>query len=361
MLSVNFRKEFRNGGRPSFKLDVAFTVNHGLTVLFGPSGSGKTTVLRSIAGAVAPDAGKICLGNRAYYDSSLGLNLPMRLREVGFVFQDCLLFPLLTAEENVLYGIKRANDREKRKRAQALLALFGILDARQRLPRELSGGEQQRVALARAMASEPAMMLLDEPLSAVDISTRSRLLQEIVEIQKQSQIPFIHVTHSPADAVRAGDWVLILDQGRIVQEGIPLQVFNSPKSIPLARAVGTENIFAGTVLRKSANDGISVLDLKGCQLVVSYNALAPGAQATLGIRAEDIIVCREPVTQTSARNLLQGIVRTLIPDGNKMELVVDCGVDFKVSVTRQAVESLVLRPGVTVYLLIKASACHTLL
>ncbi len=360
MLSVNFQKEFRNGGGRSFKLDVAFTVNHALTVLFGPSGSGKTTILRSIAGVVVPDSGKIALGDRVYFDSSARLNVPMRHREVGFVFQDSLLFPHLTAEANVLYGMKSGKDREKRKRVQELLDLFGILHTLERFPRELSGGEQQRVALARALASQPALVLLDEPLSAVDVSTRSRLLQEIVEMQRRSNIPFIHVTHNATDAVRAGDWVLILDQGRIVQEGLPLEVFNSPHSVRLARAVGTENIFAGTVLSQSGDDGISLLDLKACQLAVSFNGLAPGTPATIGIRAEDIIVCRERITQTSARNLLQGIVKTMIPDGSKMELVVDCGVDFKVSITRQAVMSLSLQPGAVVYLLIKASACHTL-
>ncbi|MGH9431109.1 MAG: molybdenum ABC transporter ATP-binding protein [Terriglobia bacterium] len=361
MLSVDIQKEFKNGGRRSFMLDVAFTVHHGLTVLFGPSGSGKTTTLRSIAGVVVPDGGKITLGDRAYFDSSARLNVPMQRRRVGFVFQDYLLFPHLTAQDNVLYGMRSGKDREKRKRAHELLDLLGIKHALDRYPRDLSGGEQQRVALARALASEPAIMLLDEPLSAVDASTRSRLLQEIVEIQKRSGIPFIHVTHSPADAVRAGDWVLILDQGKIVQTGLPLEAFNSPQSVALARAVGTENIFSGAILRQSADDGITVLDLKGCQLIVSYNGLAPGARATIGIRAEDIIVCREPITQTSARNLLKGTVKTIIPDGNKTELVVDCGVDFKVSVTRQAVDTLSIEPSAWVYLLIKASACHTLI
>lgn len=360
MLSVDIQKEFRNDGRISFLLDVTFNVAHGLTVLFGPSGSGKSTTLRSIAGVVAPDVGKITLGGQAYFDSSARLNIPIQQRRVGFVFQDYLLFPHLTAQENVLYGMRSGKDREKQKRCHELLDLFGIQYALGRYPRQLSGGEQQRVALARALASEPAVMLLDEPLSAVDASTRSRLLQEIVEIQKRSGIPFIHVTHSPADAVRAGDWVLILDQGKIVQTGLPLEAFNSPQSVALARAVGTENIFTGTILSQSADDGITVLRLKGCQLVVSYNGLGPGTQATVGIRAEDIIVCRERITQTSARNLLKGTVKTIIPDGNKTELVVDCGIDFKVSVTRQAVDSLSLQPGALVYLLIKASACHTL-
>jgi molybdate transport system ATP-binding protein len=360
MLCVDIRKKYRNNGRHSFTLDVAFSVQQGLTVLFGPSGSGKTTTLRSIAGEIVPDAGKITVNDRAYFDSAARVNVPMQQRRVGFVFQDYLLFPHLTAQENIVYGMRSGKDRDKRLRAQELLELFGIRHAVGRYPRDLSGGEQQRVALVRALASDPEIMLLDEPLSAVDVSMRSRLLREIVEIQRQSRIPFIHVTHSPADAVRAGDWVLVLDAGRIAQEGLPLQVFNSPQSIPLARAVGTENILTGRIVWQSAEDGISVLDLKGCQLVVSYNGLADGSQATVGIRAEDIIVCRERLTQTSARNLLQGTVKTMLPDGNKTGLVVNCGVDFKVSVTRQAVDELRIQPGASVYLLIKASACHTL-
>jgi molybdate transport system ATP-binding protein len=360
MLSVDFRKEFRKDSRLTFKLDVTFTLERGLTVLFGPSGSGKTTILRAIAGLATPDAGKISLGDRVYFDSSTGQNIPVQLRRTGLVFQDSLLFPHLTAEQNVRYGMKAGSELEKRKRARELLGMLGIGYARERNPRELSGGEQQRVALARALASEPAVMLLDEPLSAVDVATRSRLLQEIVEVQRRWQIPFLHVTHSPAEAVRAGDWVLVLDQGEIVQEGLPLEIFNSPKSLTLARVLGTENIFAGNILSQSEEDGISVVDLKALRLNVSYNGLRPGTQATLGIRAEDIIVSLEPVLHTSARNLLQGVVKARLPGGNKVELVVDCGLDFKVSVTRKAVEDLQLKPGAAVWLLIKASACHTL-
>ncbi|MGH9400846.1 MAG: molybdenum ABC transporter ATP-binding protein [Terriglobia bacterium] len=357
---MDIKKGFQNNGRQSFLLDVSFTVRPGLTVLFGPSGSGKTTTLRSIAGIVVPDQGKVLLDGQTYFDSSARLNVPVQQRRVGFVFQDYLLFPHLTAEANVVYGVRSGKNREKRKQARELLELFGIEYARDRRPRELSGGEQQRVALARAMASDPAVMLLDEPLSAVDVTTRSRLLQEFVEIQKRLNVPFIHVTHSPADAIRTGDWILIMDQGRITQEGLPLEVFNSPQSLPLARAIGTENVFSGTILRQSASDGISVLDLKGCQLIVAYNGLAQGTPVTVGIRSEDIIICRERITQTSARNLLPGVVKALAPDGGKMMLVAGCGVDFRVSVTQQAVEDLDLRPGATVYLLIKASACHTL-
>ncbi|HEV2416358.1 MAG TPA: ABC transporter ATP-binding protein [Terriglobia bacterium] len=360
MLTVDIKKGFQNNGRQSFLLDVSFTVRQGFTVLFGPSGSGKTTTLRSIAGIVAPDQGKVSLNGQAYFDSSAGLNVPIQRRRVGFVFQEYLLFPHLTAEANVVYGARSGKNREKRKRASELLELFGIGYVRDRYPRELSGGEQQRVALGRAMASDPAVMLLDEPLSAVDVSTRARLLDEFVEIQKRLGVPFVHVTHSPADAIRTGDWIVIMDQGRIAQQGLPLDVFNSPRSLPLARAIGTENVFSGTVIHQSASDGISLLDLQGCRLAAAYNGLVEGTRMTVGIRSEDIIICRERITQTSARNLLPGVVKTLEIEGNKITVAAACGVDFRVSITRQAVDDLDLRPGVTVYLLIKASACHTL-
>lgn len=360
MLSVNIKKGFPANGARGFHLDVAFTVRQGFTVLFGPSGSGKTTTLRSIAGIVAPDEGKVTLNGQSYFDSSAGVNIPIQKRRVGFVFQDYWLFPHLTAEANIVYGARSGKSREKRRRAGELMELFGIGYASARYPRELSGGEQQRVALARAMASDPAVMLLDEPLSAVDATTRARLLEEFVQIQKRLGVPFVHVTHSPADAIRTGDWIVVMNEGEITQEGLPLEVFNSPKSLPLARALGTENVFSGLILRQSASDGITLIDLQGCELAAAYNGLAEGSRVTVGVRSEDIIVCRERVTRTSARNLLPGIVKSLEAEGDRMMLMAACGVDFRVSLTKQAVDDLDLRPGAPIYLLIKASACHTL-
>src|SRR5262249_52242556 len=157
----------------------------------GPSGSGKTTVLRLIAGLVVPDEARIELGGRVYFDSAAGINVPVPRRRIGFVFQNYLLFPHMTALANVGYAIGSASGRARRDRGRELLDLLGIAYAADRYPRQLSGGEQQRVALARALASDPAILLLDEPLSALDASTRLRLLGEIVVVQRKWKIPFL--------------------------------------------------------------------------------------------------------------------------------------------------------------------------
>jgi molybdate transport system ATP-binding protein len=360
MLNVAIQKQFASNGRPGFALDAAFTANQGITVLFGASGSGKTTTLRSIAGMVTPDAGRISLGDSVYFDSAASVNLAMQRRHVGFVFQDYLLFPHLTAAENVAYGAKAETDRARRRHVEEILKLVGVDYAAARRPEELSGGEQQRVALARALASDPAILLLDEPLSAVDVTTRARLLDEIVEVQHKTGIPFLYVTHSPADAVRIGDRMLVMAEGSIVQQGKPLEIFNAPLNVPAARVVGTENILVGRISSHQAEEGISIVDLGRCRMVIPRSQLAEGSRVTLGIRAEDIIVSRERVSRTSARNLLAGTVRYLLRDQESIELVADCGVDLKVRITPQAEHALELAPGVEIYLLIKASSCHIL-
>src|SRR5262247_3329706 len=218
----------RETGQP-FRLDVEFTAPSGVTIIFGHSGSGKTTCLRSIAGIVTPDEGRISLGDRLYFDSSSGVNLPVQQRRVGFVFQDYALFPHLTAEQNVAYGIRDergAGKKRKREEARALLALLGIEYAAQQYPRELSGGESQRVALARALASEPAIMLLDEPLSAVDVKTRAILLAEIVSTQRRTGIPFIYVTHHSGEAIEVGSHAIVIDRGKVVRQGLPIEVLS---------------------------------------------------------------------------------------------------------------------------------------
>ena len=360
MLDVNIKKRFVSGGKATFSLDAAFTVEQGIMVLFGPSGSGKTPILRAIAGILTPDEGRVGVNGNVYFDSQGKINVPVRERRVGIVFQDYLLFPHMTAAENVAYGVRDGTDKARRARAPEKLAPLGIEHAAGRYPHRLSGGEQQRVGLARALPSDPAALLLDEPLSAVDVRTRARLLEEIVDAQRESRIPFLYVTHAPADAVRAGDSVLILQQGRIVQRGKPQEVFNAPASALAARAVGDDNVLAGRIVEQRAAEGITMVDSSGCLLATYYNALPVGSRVTLGIPSDDIIVSRERITQTSARNLLPGTVKHMIHDEGKVELVIDCGVDLKVKVTGQAVEALGLSSGVSVYLLIKASACHVL-
>lgn len=359
-MDARIKKRLGNGEGQTLTIDVNLRAAGGVTVIFGSSGAGKTSILRAIAGIITPDEGRITLGEKIYFDSAAGINLPMQERKVGYVFQNHVLFPHMTAEQNVLYGVRSESRRSARERVRDLFSLLGIQRTAARYPHELSGGEQQRIALARALATEPLVMLLDEPLSAVDVATRSRLLEEISAIQHQSGIPFLYVTHNHSEAVRLGNAMLVVDEGKVVQEGAPLEIFNAPRTASAARVVGTENVFVGRILRHQPEDGMTEIDINSCRLEVPYNGLSIGSQVTVGIRSEDIIVSREHLTQTSARNVLQGVIKHIIRDVDKTELVASCGIDFKVSVTRAAVRILGLEVGSKVYLLIKARALHVL-
>jgi molybdate transport system ATP-binding protein len=360
MFEVRIKMQLGPDREQPFTIDVDIKGEDGVTVLFGPSGAGKTSILRAVAGILTPERGRISLNGRIYFDSASGTYLPIQERRIGYVFQNHLLFPHFTAEQNVLYAIRDLSRNAGRGRVRDLLSMLGIGRTARRYPRELSGGEQQRVALARALASEPSIMLLDEPLSAVDVATRSRLLEEISAIQERSGIPFLYVTHNHSEAVRLGDFMYVLDEGRIVQTGTPLEILNSPRSAPVARIVGTENIFVGEVVEHRINDGTTVVDIGSCRVQVTYNGQPLGDQITVGIRSEDIIISREHLTQTSARNVLKGTVQRIILDADKAELVVSCGVDFKVSITPATVRILDLKAGTEIYLLIKARAVHLL-
>lgn len=223
MLSVRVRKRLGGGGRRGagqtpFTLDLGFEAPNGITALLGASGAGKTTLLRLVAGILTPDEGLIKVGGSVFFDSEKGLDLPIQRRRVGFVFQDYALFPHLTAEQNIAYGVRAKEARAKRERAGEMLALFHVEHAARRLPHELSGGEQQRVALARALVSDPVILLLDEPLSAVDVETRARLIDEIEAAQRAANIPFLYVTHNRAEAERLASHSITLEHGRIVHD-----------------------------------------------------------------------------------------------------------------------------------------------
>ncbi len=214
MIEVAVKKRLSD----DFTLQIAFGIEGGITVLEGRSGAGKTTSLRLIAGILKPDQGHIIVGEETYYDSTKRIDLSIQKRRIGFVFQDYALFPHFNAEKNIGYGIKDGKARSDR--ALDLLALFRIEHLRNRLPREMSGGEQQRVAVARALASDPAVVLMDEPLSAVDVETRAALLEEIQAVQRQTRIPFLYVTHNHAEAEKIADQRIVLKKdGRLSTTG----------------------------------------------------------------------------------------------------------------------------------------------
>jgi molybdate transport system ATP-binding protein len=217
-IRVDIRKTLRSRDR-EFELNACFTAEHARSVVFGPSGSGKSVTLQCIAGLLKPDEGRIEIGERVLFDSVAGINLRPQQRNVGFVFQDYALFPHLTVQENIAFGLNRELRDGNRfmARVNEFLALFELEALARSLPRNLSGGQRQRVALARALIRHPDVLLMDEPLSALDPVLRSRVRLELSDMQRRFQVPMIAITHDPADVEVLAQNVIVFEHGRVAQ------------------------------------------------------------------------------------------------------------------------------------------------
>ena len=346
----------------AFSLDVEFDVPSGFTILFGASGSGKTTTLKAISGIVRPDAGRIAIDNEVLFDSAERVDLPIRARGVGFVFQDLALFPHLSALANVEFGMSGLSRAERRQRAQATMEALRISHTTERKPRQISGGEAQRVALARALASQPRILLLDEPLSAIDEATKRGIIADLKSINRELRLPIVYVTHSREEAVSLGERVIVYEQGRVVASGEPVSVFGTPVTASVARLTGVENIFNALVVSKSENAGtitVEISDARGtCRVDVPFGNQAPGEHVTIAVPSGDILLATEEPRSTSLRNRLRGKIVTIDEELNRTVVRVEAGVMWSASVTRQAVTELELSEGKQVWLAFKTHSCY---
>ena len=218
----------------TFRLSVAFDAPDGITALFGPSGAGKTLTLRCIAGLDRPLTGRLALGGRTVFDSDAGINVPARDRRVGYVFQQYALFPHLSVEGNIAYGLHSLPRRTRLRRAAELLELVGLAGYGPRKPRELSGGQQQRVAIARALAREPGILLLDEPFGALDAMVRVHLRTELRELHQRTGIPMIFVSHDLAEVRQLANHLVIIEDGHVLDSGELLGVVQTPANVRAA-------------------------------------------------------------------------------------------------------------------------------
>src|ERR1700692_2332101 len=246
LLEAQFRKRFAVPTR-EFILQAEVRATPGFTILFGPSGAGKTTVLDCVAGLTTPDSGRITISDRVLFDAALGTNLPVAKRRTGYVFQSLALFPHLTGEQNIRYGLVHLSPADHAARVTAILQAFHIAHLAQRYPREISGGESQRTALARTLVTDPAVLLLDEPLAALAAATKAKIIDDLRLWNQAHRIPILYVTHSRDEVFALGERVIVLDAGRIVAQGTPHDVIEAPQQETVAQLVGFENIFDAVV------------------------------------------------------------------------------------------------------------------
>jgi len=360
-LRCSFRKHYEGGTQP-FVLGLAFEAAPGFTILFGASGSGKTTLLDCIAGLSTPDSGQISLGQRTLFDSSNGHNLAAAKRNVGYVFQSLALFPHMTVEQNVNYGLSHLTKAERAQRGAAVLDAFHIAHLAKRNVREISGGESQRVALARALVLDPEILLLDEPLAALDAAIKLRIIDDLREWHQSHRVPILYVTHSREEVFALGERAIILDAGRIVAQGTPHEVMMAPLQATVAQLAGFENVLDAVVERVRPECGTMTCRIAGDggPLVLETPLVRGGVGTALrvGIRAGDILLATCAPVGLSARNVIPGRILSIERRDVIVAARVKCRVEMEVHLTLAARDSLHLAPGIEVWLVIKTHSCH---
>ena len=359
-LRVEVRVQRRSRRAPSFSLDVSAEVPPGFTILFGPSGAGKSTLLDCIAGLLRPDEGQIVLGGEVLFDSARGSSLPPQARRVAYLFQSPALFPHLTVEENVAYGISRLSPQERHARVGEALEKFRVAALRNRKPREISGGEQQRVALARSLVADPRALLLDEPLTGLEAGLKSSILEDLRAWNAARRIPILYVTHNREEVDILGERVIAIERGRISSSGMPHEVLDAPRRQRLAQAAGFENLLAGAVKDLRETDGVMRVQLgeSSAEIEVPLGYASPGDKVRVAVRAGDILLATERPAKLSARNVLEGTISVIEERGATVVCRVEAGVPFIVHVTRGALRSLELARGQRVWLVLKTHSCH---
>ncbi len=350
-LDARFVKRFRGG--PEIRAELS---GAGVTALFGPSGCGKTTTLRCLAGLDRPDEGAIRLGGETWFDGARRVFLRPQRRGVGLLFQDYALFPHRTVAGNVEFGLAGLGRAERRARAAALLDRLGLRGLETRYPHQLSGGQQQRAALARVLACRPRLLLLDEPLSALDAGTRAEVRAELARVLAAAGVPAVVVTHDRAEAAALADRVVVLDRGAVVQRGATGDVFARPADVTAARIVGVETVQPGRVVRVA--DGLATVAVGTAEVV----AVAPDglpAEVFVCVRGEDVVLAvGGELGATSARNRLPATVTGVTAEGALVRVHLDAGLPLTALVTRPTAGELGLCVGRSVVALIKAPAVH---
>jgi len=331
--------------------DIGLEVKEGeYFVILGPTAAGKTLLLELIAGFYEPDKGEIWIDNK-----KVTWMAPEK-RGVGVVYQDYSLFPHLTVKENIEFGLKVKGmpKSEMETKLKEVMNMLGISHLSHRYPRTLSGGEQQRVAIARGIIIEPSVMLLDEPLNALDARTQIHLRGELKKIHREAKLTTIHVTHDQTEAMVLADRIGVMMDGEIVQTGTPEEIFHFPLNERVAEFVGVENIIEGVV--ESNENGVAMIRIDD-HAIEAISGVGTGSSVRICLRPESIIIAPSK-TMSSARNSFSGTIAQLVPLGATCRIEIDCGFSLVALVTKTSAEDLDLRVGKDVCASFKASSVH---
>lgn len=346
---------FRHG-YPAFSLDVDVRLPmRGVTALFGPSGSGKTTLLRLIAGLEKATVGQLTVGNAVWQDASTFM--PPHERPLGYVFQDARLFPHLDVRRNLEYGLRRIPAAARQVSLDEVVELLGIGPLMQRKPERLSGGERQRVAIARALAVSPRLLLLDEPLAALDQARKQEVLPYLERLHDSLEIPVLYVSHAIDEVARLADHLLLLEAGQVVAAGAPAELM-ARIDLPLARGNEAGALIEATVSGHDENYQLTEVSFSGGRLSLARQAAAIGQRVRVRVLARDVSLTLAPQTGTSIINILPARVVSIASTSPGQSLIgLDLGgTPMLARVTHKSIDALGLQPGLAVHAQIKGVA-----
>jgi molybdate transport system ATP-binding protein len=342
--------------RQEFLLDVDMQIPaRGVTALFGPSGCGKTTLLRAMAGMERCHDGFLQVGDMLWQDGDIFV--PPHQRPLGYVFQEASLFPHLNVRRNLEYGVKRVAASERRVSMEQAIELLGITPLLQRRPHQLSGGERQRVAIARALAVSPRILLMDEPLSALDLARKQEILPYLESLHDELDIPVLYVSHAPDEVARLADHLVLLEKGRISASG-PIGEMLTRLDLPLAHGSDAAALFQARVAAHDAEFDLTYLDFPGGRFTVTRKDLPLGHCVRLRVTARDVSLTLEHQTDTSIQNIFAATIDEMIPEGSAQVVVrLNCGgIPMLALLTRKSATNLGLAPGKVVYAQAKSVA-----
>jgi len=342
-----------------FALEAAFTApSSGVTALFGRSGAGKSTIINAVAGVVRPDRGRIVVEGENFFDSARGIDLSIERRQVGYVFQDARLFPHMSVERNLRYGESRVRGRERAIGFDAVVELLGIGHLLARRPHTLSGGERQRVAVGRALLAQPRLLLMDEPLAALDAARKAEILPYLERLRDEMGLPILYVSHALEEVLRLADLVVALSGGRQIAAGPVAEVMSDPQMLPIVGRFDLGTLLECTVARHDEAYGLSTLSFFGGELRVPQVDLAVGARARARVRARDVALALTRPQDVSVSNVYPGTVREIrLLDGPYADVMVEVGAGrLAAMITRESVARLGLREGLAVWAMVKSVA-----